>query len=308
MVDGMESIMLGDVEVTRVLEINGRAMGMDEFFPDIPTEVFEAERDLLDPDFWSPADNGFMAAVQTWVLRSAGRTILVDTGVGNHKERPYSPHWRHLNTGYLDALLRAGVRPEDVDIVINTHLHVDHVGWNTRLVERDWVPTFPNATYLLPRVDFEFWNPLGEHRPKSARSHQNVFEDSVAPVHRAGLAELWEGERVIDENLRLLPAPGHTPGSSVLHLESGSDRAVFIGDLLHTPVQLLDPAHNCGFDEDPAAARASRRRLLEFAADRTALVVPAHFGGHGAAEVSRDGDRFAIDAWAAFERPRWTNR
>lgn len=304
----MQSITLGDVEVTRVLEFHGRAMGMDEFFPDIPADVFEAERSWLAPDFWSPADNGFTSAVQTWVLRSAGRTILVDTGVGNHKERPYSPHWRHLDTDYLDNLAEAGVDPDEVDIVINTHLHVDHVGWNTRLVGRDWVPTFPNATYLLPRLDFDYWNPLGQHRPKNARSHQNVFEDSVAPVHEAGLTELWEGERVIDENLRLLPAPGHTPGSSVLHLSSGSDRAVFIGDLLHTPVQLQDPAHNCSFEEDPAAARTSRRRLLEFAADNTALVVPAHFGGHGAAEVRRAGNRFEIEDWAAFDRPEWSNR
>lgn len=304
----MQSITLGDVEVTRVLEFHGRAMAVDEFFPEIPAEEFEAERSWLDPDFWSPADNGFVSAVQTWVLRSAGRTILVDTGVGNHKERPYSPHWRHLNTDYLGNLARAGVRPEDVDIVVNTHLHVDHVGWNTRLVGRDWVPTFPNATYLLPRADFEYWNPMGEHRPKRALSHQNVFEDSVAPVHQAGLTELWDGERVIDENLRLQPAPGHTPGSSVLQLRSGPDRAVFIGDLLHTPLQLQDPVHNCDFEEDPAAARASRRRLLEFAADNTALVVPAHFGGHGAAEVRRAGDRFQIKNWAAFDRPQRINR
>lgn len=294
--------MLGDVEVTRVLEFHGRAMGMDESFPEIPAEEFEAERSWLDPDFWSPADNGFVSAVQTWVLRSAGRTILVDTGVGNHKERPYSPHWRHLNTDYLDNLARAGVRPEDVDIVVNTHLHVDHVGWNTRLVGRDWVPTFPNATYLLPRLDFEFWNPLGEHRPKRALSHQNVFEDSVAPVHQAGLTELWDGSYRIDKNLRLDLAPGHTPGSSALTLESGRDRALFVGDLVHTALQIMEPDTNSCFCEDAVQARVTRHKLLGRAAESNALIFPAHLGGHGAAEVERDGSKFAIREWAGFSR------
>ncbi|MBW8821145.1 MAG: MBL fold metallo-hydrolase, partial [Streptomyces sp.] len=240
------------------------------------------------------------SAIQTWLLRSEGRTILVDTGVGNHKERPYAPVWSHRETDFLANLARAGVQPEDVDIVINTHLHIDHVGWNTYLDGRSWVPTFPNATYLMPKDDFDFWNPENGHQPLLGRGNQNVFEDSVAPVHQAGLTQLWENSHQIDANLRLDTAPGHTPGSSVLTLTSGADRAVFVGDMLHSPVQILEPDANSCFCEDPAGARATRRKVLGWAADNNALVIPAHLGGHGATEVVREGSTFAIKGWAPF--------
>jgi glyoxylase-like metal-dependent hydrolase (beta-lactamase superfamily II) len=208
--------------------------------------------------------------------------------------------WSRLDTDYLDNLAAAGVRPEDVDIVVNTHLHVDHVGWNTRLDGRTWVPTFPNATYLMTRRDFEFWDPANEHESVLGRGNQNVFEDSVAPVHQAGQTLLWENSHQIDADLRLDAAPGHTPGSSVLTLTSGTDRAVFVGDMLHSPVQILEPDSNSCFCEDPAGARATRRKVLGWAADNNALVIPAHLGGHGAAEVAREGDKFAIKGWAPF--------
>jgi glyoxylase-like metal-dependent hydrolase (beta-lactamase superfamily II) len=132
------------------------------------------------------------------------------------------------------------------------------------------------------------------------RGNQNVFEDSVAPVHQAGQTLLWEISHRIDAGLRLDTAPGHTPGSCVLTLTSGTDRAVFVGDMLHNPVQILEPDTNSCFCEDPAGARATRRKVLGWAADNSALVIPAHLGGHGAAEVVRDGSKFAIKGWAPF--------
>ncbi|MFC4627547.1 MBL fold metallo-hydrolase [Promicromonospora alba] len=296
----MSQITLGDVTITRVLEYFGPVeMTPETFFPDSSKEVWDGAP-WLAPHFVDPTTNIVNSAIQTWLLRSEGRTILVDTGVGNHKERPYSPVWSHLETDFLHNLARAGVRPEDVDVVINTHLHVDHVGWNTYLDGRSWVPTFPNATYLMPKDDFDFWNPANNHRPALGRGNQNVFEDSVAPVHQAGQVLLWEDSHQIDEHLRLDAAPGHTPGSSTLTLTSGSDRAVFVGDMLHNPVQLLEPDSNSCFCEDPALARATRRKVLGWAADNNALVIPAHLGGHGAAEVSRDGSAFAVKSWAPF--------
>lgn len=142
--------------------------------------------------------------------------------------------------------------------MINTHLHIDHVGWNTYLDGRTWVPTFPNATYLMAKADFDYWNPANEIKTLLGRGNQNVFEDSVAPVHEAGLTLLWEDSHQIDANLRLDLAPGHTPGSSVLRLESGSDRALFVGDLMHSPIQIHEPDANSCFCEDPAEARATR--------------------------------------------------
>lgn len=298
----MDEIVLGDVSVIRVKEYYGSVeLSPGTFFPDSTADSWRDNQDLLRPDFWDPVDDVCISAIQTWVLRSAGKTILIDTGVGNHKERPYAPVWSHLETPFLSNLAAAGVRPQDVDIVVNTHLHNDHVGWNTHLRDRHWVPTFPNATYLMPQREFDYWNPDNGFS-HLGRGHQNVFEDSVAPVHRAGLVQLWDDRCQIDANLHLELAPGHTPGSSVISLQSGHDRALFVGDLLHTPLQFLEPEINSCFCVEPQEARTTRRRLLEYAADTGTLVFPAHLGGHGAAELSRDGDRLAIKRWAPFDR------
>ncbi|OBK90763.1 MBL fold metallo-hydrolase [Mycolicibacter sinensis] len=299
----MNEIVLGDVSITRVVEYYGSvALSPSDFFPDLPAEAWRHNKEWLVPDFVAVGADTCISAIQTWVLRSEGKVILVDTGVGNHKERPNSPIWDHLDTDFLGGLARAGVRPTDVDLVINTHLHVDHVGWNTRLDGGDWVPTFPNATYLIPRADFDFWNPVNSGQDERVRVNSNVFEDSVAPIHGAGQALLWDDAHTIDANLRLDLAPGHTPGSSVLSLQSGTDRAVFVGDLLHSPMQFLHPDANSCFCVDAAASRTTRRRLLGRAHDSNALVLPAHLGGHGGAEVIRDGTGFAIKAWAPFGR------
>ncbi|MFD3732606.1 MBL fold metallo-hydrolase [Streptomyces sp. NPDC058632] len=297
----MNTITLGHITLTRVREYFGPVdMTPETFFPESPAEAWEEHRTMLVPDFLADDTRIVNSAIQTWLLRSEGRTILVDTGVGNHKERPYAPVWSRMDTGFLDNLAREGVTPEDVDIVINTHLHIDHVGWNTYLDGRTWVPTFPNATYLMPKDDFAFWNPENGHETVLGRGNQNVFEDSVTPVHQAGQTLLWEDSHRIDAGLRLDAAPGHTPGSSVLTLTSGTDRAVFVGDLLHSPLQMLEPDSNSCFCEDPAQARATRRKVLGWAADNNALVIPAHLGGHGAAQVVRDGGKFAVKGWAPF--------
>lgn len=297
----MNEIALGDVTVTRVMEYYGSVrLSPQEFFPESTDDMWRRNEDWLAPDFYDPGHDDCVSAIQTWVLRSEGRTILVDTGVGNHKERPHAPVWHHLDTDFLGNLARAGVAPEDVDVVINTHLHIDHVGWNTHLDDGNWIPTFPNATYLMPRADFDFFNPANRKDPVAGRD--NVFLDSVAPVHKDGQATLWKNGFHIDGNLTLEPAPGHTPGSAVVRLQSGGDRAVFVGDMMHTALQIIEPDVNSCYCEDRDQARASRRRVLGHAADTNTLVIPAHFGGHGAAEVMRDGDRFAVKEWAAFER------
>jgi glyoxylase-like metal-dependent hydrolase (beta-lactamase superfamily II) len=154
----------------------------------------------------------------------------------------------------------------------------------------------------MPKVDFDFWNPLGPVRPRYWQGNQNVWEDSVLPVHNAGLVKLWEDSYAVDSSLTLRPAPGHTPGSSVLWLESGKDKALFIGDLLHTPLQLEHPEFNSCFEEDEKQSLETRRSHLEWAADHKALVLPAHLPGHGAAEVERNGSYFNIKEWAGFSR------
>ncbi|MEV7975806.1 MBL fold metallo-hydrolase [Streptomyces sp. NPDC086519] len=292
---------LGAVTVTRIEEMHGPIMPPDQFFPDLPEHAWQDHREMLVPDHLGADDAMVNVAMQTWLLRSEGRIILVDTGVGNNKTRPAVAGWDHLRLDYLGNLARAGVRPEDVDLVVNTHLHVDHVGWNTRLIDGTWVPTFPNATYLMPKADFEFWNPA--NNPDIAGGvNENVFEDSVAPVHAAGQVQLWEHSHAVDGSLRLEAAPGHTPGSSVVKLQSGSDRALFAGDLMHTPLQVMHPDHSSCFCQDPAQARTTRRTLLGWAADAGALVLPAHFSGHSALEVENKGSGFVIKKWAPITR------
>jgi glyoxylase-like metal-dependent hydrolase (beta-lactamase superfamily II) len=191
----------------------------------------------------------------------------------------------------LDALDRAEVDPTDVDVVINTHLHTDHVGWNTRLDDGAWVPTFPNARYLIPEGDYRFFAPDGPGASEGARI---VFDDSVFPI--AAQMELWSDGLQLSESLRLRPAPGHTPGSSVLWLDAGKP-AVFVGDLTHCPIQIPRPLDPCGFDVDPAAATVTRKRVFTEAARARASVIPAHYPGHGGATIVARGDRFEVDDW-----------
>ncbi|MFD8998410.1 MBL fold metallo-hydrolase [Streptomyces abikoensis] len=296
----MRTMTLGAVEITRIVEWHAPAAApITEIFPDSTPRMWRENESWLAPDFWDPGTDRLGVAVQTWLLRNEGRTILVDTGLGNDKERPDRPVWSRLRGDFLERLAAVGVRPEDVDVVVNTHLHADHVGWNTRLVAGEWVPTFPNATYLVPRADFEHWA-----RPEAAAGPAGAaFADSVLPVRRAGQAVLWDGsdgEYRIDGSLALAPAPGHTPGSSVLRLASGTDRAVFVGDLVHSPLQFAEPDCDTCLSEDQVEATRSRRRILEEAADTRSLIFPAHLPGHGAAEVRRDGDKFALSRWAPF--------
>ncbi len=300
--EGMDTITLGHVEITRVVELPAKGRARDYVFPDVPVEHWRAHEKWLAPTFLDPAADEVHMMIQTWLIRSEGRTILIDTGVGNDRERPAMPSFHHLHTNYLGELGAAGVRPQDVDTVICTHVHSDHVGWNTCLTDDgEWRPTFPSARYVISRADFDYWNPANGHRTRSGAQMANVFEDSVAPVHQAGQTVLWEGDHYdIDTQLRIEPAPGHTPGSSVVWLRSGGERAVFSGDLLHSPLQIAEPDDCPSFDEDEARARISRRRVLGEAADRGALLFPAHFPGPGAAEVRRVGDRFAVKEWAAW--------
>ncbi|WP_042383675.1 MBL fold metallo-hydrolase [Streptacidiphilus melanogenes] len=280
---------LGEVEILRVVEWQGAFLPARQLVPESTEEEWRENADWLAPDHWLPDTDQAVGTLQTWVLRSAGRTVLVDAGVGNGRERPGSPLFHRREGDFLARLAEADVRPEEVDVVVNTHLHADHVGWNTHDVDGEWVPTFPNAQYLLPAADDAFFGPAGGYAGGRREDDRLLYEDSIAPVHRAGLLTLWQDAHRIDEHLTLEPAPGHSPGSSVLRLASGDDRAVFVGDLLHSPVQILDPTHNSCFCLDPAKAQASRRRILERAADQHELVIPAHFGGTGTAEVRRAG-------------------
>ncbi|MCC3313791.1 MBL fold metallo-hydrolase [Nocardia africana] len=292
-------MMLGDVEVIRVVEWHRPFAPTAAMFPAAAAEVWQDNADWLVPDHWEPDSARAVLALQTWVLRSGGRTVLVDTGVGNERERPGMPPFHRYPSDLLELLARAGIRPESVDVVVNTHLHVDHVGGNTVDVDGEWVPAFPHAQYLIPAADDFYYGPDNAYGNGRQVDDRLIYQDSIAPVHRAGQAVLWDEFYRIDDHLTVESAPGHTPGSSVLRLASGGDRAVFVGDLLHSPVQILHPSCNSSACLDPAQSEASRRRILHRAADQRELLVPAHFGGAGAVEVRQENGGFALGPWAA---------
>jgi glyoxylase-like metal-dependent hydrolase (beta-lactamase superfamily II) len=296
----MHTLALGRVRVDAVVETAGPTRPT-WLFPAATPEALAPHLGWLAPHFVDP-EGRLRQSVHTFVIRSSDLTVLVDTCIGNDKDRGGRRPFHMLRTGFLEDLRAAGVAPEAVDVVICTHLHVDHVGWNTSLNGRDWVPTFPNARYLICEPDFLFWDPIRTPRPPGD-GNQNVFEDSVQPLQRAGLIDLWAGEHPINSELVLQAEPGHTPGSSVLRLQSGGTGALFVGDILHSPVQIGNPDINSCFCEDPAMARAARRRLLAEAADRSLLVFPGHFGGHSACHVDDGGDgAFIIRDWDDLAR------
>jgi glyoxylase-like metal-dependent hydrolase (beta-lactamase superfamily II) len=296
----MDRIRLGDATLTRVVEWQVDNLPT-AVLPLTPAEAWREHADEFSPSFWT--ETGWRIAMQVWVLEVDGLTVLVDTGAGNDKARPRMAVLDHLHTEFLTTLRNSGFDPADVDVVINTHLHFDHVGWNTMLDGQDWVPTFPNARYLITEADYRHFEPGGPVQTSTAHTEEEqstqqhvrtVFADSVSPVDDQ--IELWSGDYQLSEGLWLRPAPGHTPGSSVVWLDAGKP-AVFVGDLTHCPIQIARPNDPCAWDEDFDAAAVTRKRMLTEASRRRATVIPAHYPGHGGATVVARGDAFMVDDW-----------
>lgn len=280
---------LGDVTVTRVTEQCGPGFAPDFLYPDWDPAVLEAHRALMIPDCYDEARAKFIASIHTWVVRTRHHTILIDTCCGNDKERPQVARFHRLRTPFLDRLAAAGVAPEQVDYVLCTHLHADHCGWNTRLVDGRWMPTFPNARYVFSKAEHDHWSgPAGREG-----FNAGVFADSVLPVIASGRTELIDGSGALGDALTFHPTPGHSPGHVAVRLADGDGEGLFGGDIMHQPLQVVRPDWNSRFCADPDPARASRRWLLEEAAERAALVFTAHFANTSAGRVSRRGDAFA---------------
>ena len=304
---GTNRIQLGSAVVTRVVEWQFELRS--SLFDQTPASGWQDNADLLVPTFFNPDTDRWRVAIQSWVIEVDGLTVVVDTGAGNGRQRPHMPPLDHLDTGFLDDVRAAGFDYNDVDVVINTHIHSDHVGWNTKLENGTWVPTFPNARYLMPAPDYRFFHPDGpaaksvprtEHEQKRLDGTRFVFEDSIIPIEAAGQIVQWSQDYRVSDSLRLRAAEGHTPGSSVLWLDAGP-QAVFVGDLTHSPIQLRRPADACAFDVDPIAAAATRKRVLTEAARTRAVVIPAHYPGHGGATIRANDDRFDIDEWLELD-------
>lgn len=286
---GDATFNVGDVQVTRIEESYGPTFPLDMMLVGFNEDVVDNHGGLAEfSKFYEPDTSLVLTSIHSWLVRTPQSVILIDTCCGNAKERPAMPPMHQLDTPFLDRLGDAGVRPEDVDYVVCTHLHVDHVGWNTNMVDGQWVPTFPNATYVINRTEFDFWKP-GNPASAAIEINAGVFEDSVAPAFDRDKVELWDGDRDIDDVLHLEMAVGHTPGHAVAWLESKGERALFAGDSMHTPIQVYEPGINCAFDIDFDASSAVRRKLLETCAERGAMLLPAHFASPHAWRVVPKG-------------------
>jgi glyoxylase-like metal-dependent hydrolase (beta-lactamase superfamily II) len=199
--------------------------------------------------------------------------VVIDTCVGNDKPRHGVEPWHMRKGTYLQDLAAAGVKPDDVDLVVCTHLHVDHVGWNTRLEGGRWVPTFPRATYIFARDEFEFW----KQESVTGREEFGLIDDSVMPVVEAGKALLVASDHVIDDRLQFEPSPGHTPGHVNVRLRTKAGEAVFTGDMMHRPIQVAETDWNSRFCSDGALASKTRRAFVEKHADADVTILAAHF-------------------------------
>jgi glyoxylase-like metal-dependent hydrolase (beta-lactamase superfamily II) len=227
-------------------------------------------------------------------VRTPRHTILVDCCAGNHKERPGFARFHQLDTPYLARLRAAGAAPDDIDIVLCTHLHADHVGWNTMRRDSRWVPTFPNAKYLFSRIENEVGNPDRNPAAEADPQRNRAYRDSVLPVIESGQAVLLDGTHAIDDSMLVEPAPGHTGGHVILKLADRGERGLFCGDALHHPLQVYAPHWNSRFCELPDEARATRRRVLEHCAEHDALLFPVHFGDPHVAAIARTAEGFSL--------------
>ncbi|WP_439814774.1 MBL fold metallo-hydrolase [Zavarzinia sp. CC-PAN008] len=291
----MDRFRIGTIDVHRIEEWQGGFAAPAELFQGFTAEGWQPLEQGFVPDYYDPGSGRLYAFLQSWVLDTGAVRILFDTGAGDDKERPNLPVFHRLKTGFLDRLAAAGFQPGDIDVVVCSHIHVDHVGWNTRLVDGRWQATFPNARYVLPLADRDYWDPLiprGPANPIGQAVNAGMFDDSVRPIMAAGRAE-WAGDGFeVAPGITLSACPGHTPGSMTMEVRSGGQVAMFVGDVVHHPAQIHRPEWNSIFCEDPDQARATRRAVLGRAADSQALLVPAHFGGAHVARVLRDGRGF----------------
>jgi len=275
---------IGDVKVTKVVEVE-TTNRVTWILPDATPEALARET-WLQPHFATADGRGTMS-VHAFVLESDGRRIVVDTCVGNDKDRPI-PNWHRRQGTFLRDLETAGFPADSIDAVLCTHLHVDHVGWNTRLDRGRWVPTFRRARYLFHRAELDYW------MAEKETPYGDVMGDSVRPVLDAGLVDLVESTHAVDAAVRLEPTPGHTPGHVSVRIRSRGAEGVITGDLMHHPVQCAHTDWQSSADVDPERAVATRRDFVRDCAASGALVLGTHFAGPTAGHIVARDDTYRL--------------
>lgn len=280
---------IGDVKVARIVEVHDFEDDMKMLLAE-GTPEFVRQFEWLRPHFATEAGR-MLINFQCFVLASRDQQVMIDTCIGNDRKREFDV-FCDLKTDFLEDLATAGFAPDAISTVLCTHLHFDHVGWNTHLVNGRWVPTFPNARYLFGRHEWEHWQNLKRTGGYHDLTH---LQDAVQPIFDAKLADLVEPTHRITDEVWLEPTPGHTPGHVSVHISSRGEEAVITGDLMHHPIQLAVPDLHGNFDMDKAQGARTRRAFVERYQDRKALIIGSHFCGPTSGWIVRDGAGWKLE-------------
>ncbi|MEM7077635.1 MAG: MBL fold metallo-hydrolase [Pseudomonadota bacterium] len=279
----MHKWQIGDVKVTQIVELTTASLG-PHLLPQATPEILSAI-DWMQP--FVDAEHRIILSMHSLIVESQGQTIMVDTCIGNDKERAY-PRWNMMQNDFLDRFHAAGFSTHQIDTVLCTHMHVDHVGWNTRLVEGRWVPTFTNADYLFAEDEWNYWK-------VEEQEYGPVIEDSVQPIFDAGKAVLVGQSHQVTDEVALEPTPGHTPGHVSIHINSRGEEAVITGDMIHHPCQIKHPDWSTLADTDTERAVSTRYDFLGKYSDAPVLIIGTHFAGPTAGRIVKDGDSYRLD-------------
>lgn len=279
---------VGDVKISRIVDLVVSDFETQIMFGSLTNEHV-CSVDWLHPHYATPAGN-LVVSFHAYLIESQGKRILIDTCVGNDKKRML-PFFNEQANPFIERLAEAGCAPEDIDIVLCTHMHADHVGWNTKMVDGHWVPTFPNARYLFGRKEWDFWfSESVKNETAEEIENREIIADSLAPIIDANLQDFVEMDHVLTSEVRLMPTPGHTPGHVSVSIVSGGQKGIVAGDIMHHPIQLTDPAIISNFDVDVGDALKMRRDFIEAASDQPVMIFGTHFARPSAGWIVRDGE------------------
>jgi glyoxylase-like metal-dependent hydrolase (beta-lactamase superfamily II) len=286
------SIDLGDVTIHRIVEDVSPFIDFLTFFPDLGADGLARHADWLSTRGYDRASGKIVIAFQSYLIVTKHHRILVDTCVGNHKERPARPMWHKLTSErYMRNLAATGHRVEDIDIVCCTHMHGDHVGWNTKLENGQWVPTFPNARYIFTQTELDYWT----QRAKTSPELCPWVVDSVLPIVAARRAQTVGHDHEIGDHVRFEPTPGHTIDHVSVRVGRGDRQAFVTGDMVHSPLQMKLPELGMMVDYDRPQGGRTRRRIFEGLAGTPTLCCTAHFPEPSVGHVIREGDAFGFE-------------
>ncbi len=280
-----KSWTVGKVKITKVTELE--AVGGTRFI--LPQATYQECQKIpwLAP-VYANDEGKLRLTIKSLIVETPNRRIVVDTCLGNGKQGRSVPTWNNLDTDFLDRMSAAGYPPDTIDTVFCTHMHVDHVGWNTKLENGQWVPTFTNARYVFVKPEYDHWL-----AGNGTHEQQAVIEDSVKPVAAAGLVDLVPSDHRLTDELTLIPTYGHSPGHVSIHVKSGGEEGLLTGDVAHSPCQMAHLDWSATVDSDPLQSARTRRELFSRFADTDTLIIGGHFDpGY----LKRDGDVFKLIA------------